>query len=550
MAVFDCTKINLKKNSSDKEKVKTLQTALKTLGYYTKTVDGSFGYYTDQAVKQFQQKYQLSVDGVFGPISCAKLNTLLSDKNTKATTTTTTTSTTKTGTTTSTAKKTVTDNTPEYAKKETYTLTVYPDVVVLPTTETNTDGTTVKTGGSIETETNFDCSKINLRKGDSGDNVKKLQTILKARGYYTRQIDSSFGKYTKSGVEKLQQALGVKVDGVFGPETCNKLQKTSTTSNAATGTSESKNKAYVIKNFRNRPNISIDLEGLSYEITVSLIYTTDLYSRIRKLQKTHFVYQKGLDTVIDHTGYISDVKISNEDDENFMELSIVGYTAFLEQNIDIPADKTGKKSELLKYFLELGGMKLNLDLTGLVDDEYTVKAQQAEKTSTSSGGGGGLVEVHGNDCTETNPLSARSYDIDVCKGNTKIGDSSANYAQDTKHMSAKEALYDIIDRFHYGPSLTSSAVYNNNRRCPKQMWSKTGKFWGNCADISRLVKAMMEVHGLKCGIRHAPSHYYNLIEVDGKVYKFDCCFKSGYTTARYGGELCNNLTKNGGPWQR
>jgi hypothetical protein len=81
------------------------------------------------------------------------------------------------------------------------------------------------------------------------------------------------------------------------------------------------------------------------------------------------------------------------------------------------------------------------------------------------------------------------------------------------------------------------------------MWTKTGKFWGNCADISRLVKAVGEVHGLKVGIRHCPSHYYNLIEVNGTVYRFDCCFSSGRTGARYGSELCNNLTKNGGPWQ-
>ena len=128
--------------------------------------------------------------------------------------------------------------------------------------------------------------------------------------------------------------------------------------------------------------------------------------------------------------------------------------------------------------------------------------------------------------------------------------TSANYAQDTKGMSAREAILDVQNRFHYGPSLASSAVYYNNRRCPQAMWTKTGKFWGNCADIARLVKAVGEVHGLKVGIRHCPNHYYNLIEVDGTVYKFDCCFRSGYTSSNYGNELCNNLTKNGGPWSK
>jgi len=71
----------------------------------------------------------------------------------------------------------------------------------------------------------------------------------------------------------------------------------------------------------------------------------------------------------------------------------------------------------------------------------------------------------------------------------------------------------------------------------------------NCADISRLVKCLCDVHGTKCGIRHAYHHYYNLVEVNGKTYRFDCCFGSSGYMVNYGGELCNNLTKNGGPWQ-
>ena len=47
--------------------VSELQTQLKTLGYYTKGVDGNFGSGTQAAVEQFQREHGLSVDGVAGP---------------------------------------------------------------------------------------------------------------------------------------------------------------------------------------------------------------------------------------------------------------------------------------------------------------------------------------------------------------------------------------------------------------------------------------------------------------------------------------------------
>ena len=528
---FDCSKVNLKRNSTDKAGVKKLQTMLKALGYYTREVDGDFGKFTEDAVKAFQNATGHDPDGVFGPKTCPDLN--------KAYTA-------KTGSS-SVKQFKITDTTPEHRRKLSAKLTVLPTVVVLPETEfdTNTLTKTV-TKGAINTDTNFDCTKISLSQNSKGDDVTKLQTILKARGYYTRQIDGDFGKYTKEAVIRLQQALGVKQDGVFGSVTCSKLQGTSTTSNSATGTSDKKNTNLVITDFKSY-SMNDDIEGLSHEVSISTPYTEDKMNRLRKLQKTQFDVYFGTDVIYQHEGYINEFKITQENEMLLIDLSLVGYTAFLDQQVEF--EKTAKRSELIKELAKLAGLKAEVDLTGLTDDEYTVKVAKAETKTTDSGSGGGLVEVHGNDCTATNPISARSFDIDKCYGNTKIGDSTANYAQDTANMSAKEAILDVYNRFHYGPSLTSSAVYENNRRCPKQMWTKTGKFWGNCADISRLVKAVGEVHGLKVGIRHCPSHYYNLIEVNGKVYRFDCCFSSGYTGKNYGNELCNNLTKNGGPWQ-
>lgn len=69
---LNCTNINLKKGSTG-DKVKELQTKLQNKGYYTRQIDGDYGTYTEQAVKNFQKANNLVVDGWVGPITCNKL---------------------------------------------------------------------------------------------------------------------------------------------------------------------------------------------------------------------------------------------------------------------------------------------------------------------------------------------------------------------------------------------------------------------------------------------------------------------------------------------
>ncbi len=52
--------------STDTAAIKTIQTKLKRWGYYTGAVDGIFGYKTEQAVRYFQSKNGLTVDGKVG----------------------------------------------------------------------------------------------------------------------------------------------------------------------------------------------------------------------------------------------------------------------------------------------------------------------------------------------------------------------------------------------------------------------------------------------------------------------------------------------------
>ena len=59
------------------EDVKEVQTRLKNWGYYTGRVDGIYGEKTYRAVRLFQQKNGLSVDGVVGPKTAAALGVRL-----------------------------------------------------------------------------------------------------------------------------------------------------------------------------------------------------------------------------------------------------------------------------------------------------------------------------------------------------------------------------------------------------------------------------------------------------------------------------------------
>ena len=57
----------LSKLGSRGTEVRNIQTKLKSLGYYSGTVDGIYGTGTQRAVKAFQKACGLAVDGIAGP---------------------------------------------------------------------------------------------------------------------------------------------------------------------------------------------------------------------------------------------------------------------------------------------------------------------------------------------------------------------------------------------------------------------------------------------------------------------------------------------------
>ena len=61
-----------------------------------------------------------------------------------------------------------------------------------------------------------DCTKINVRKGSLGDDVKILQKYLIYYKYYDGTVDGICGAYTVEAIKKFQKANNLVVDGTFG----------------------------------------------------------------------------------------------------------------------------------------------------------------------------------------------------------------------------------------------------------------------------------------------------------------------------------------------
>ena len=149
------------RKGSQGDDVKSVQKRLKELGYYTGSVDGSYGTGSVNAVKAFQSKHGLTADGLAGTKT---YKILFSDSAKPA-----------------------------------------GSAVITPVPDDNKDTT------DIPTRT--------LRRNDTGDDVEVLQKRLKQLGYYTGLVDGGFGAGTEKAVIAFQKQHGLTADGVAGTKT-------------------------------------------------------------------------------------------------------------------------------------------------------------------------------------------------------------------------------------------------------------------------------------------------------------------------------------------
>ena len=242
----------LKKGDKGSE-VKKLQQRLKELGYYNYSIDSSYGDRTVEAVKAFQKKNSLSVDGICGTATLRKLNS---------------TSAVKAGNTEQkeeTKEEAKDDGTLKKGSKGDAVKQVQQRLKELGFYSSSCDGdygdrtvTAVKAfqkkngltqDGQVSEATLKKLNSDNavnakgtttvdlktsqtLKQGDKGAQVKALQSELKKLGYYTNSLDSDYGYRTVAAVSAFQSANKLTVNGVANPATLRKILSSSAVSKA------------------------------------------------------------------------------------------------------------------------------------------------------------------------------------------------------------------------------------------------------------------------------------------------------------------------------
>lgn len=217
---------SLLKKGSRGDAVKALQEKLIALGYLSGTADGYYGTDTVNAVKAFQRANSLTVDGVAGTLTLAKLNSASGT----------------TGAANPTGATLLKYGDKGDAVKSLQTRlkelgyfngtvggnfgSITRDAVKAFQTAaglTNDGIAGEKTLAAIYSSDAPKAEDNTLRAGDSGDAVRELQTRLKELGYLTGTVDGEFGAKTQAAVMAFQTAAGLSADGVAGQSTLNAL---------------------------------------------------------------------------------------------------------------------------------------------------------------------------------------------------------------------------------------------------------------------------------------------------------------------------------------
>ncbi|MDH7478865.1 MAG: peptidoglycan-binding protein [Syntrophomonadaceae bacterium] len=243
--------------------VTEVQERLRELGIYQGAVDGVFGPRTDAAVREFQRRNGLRVDGIVGPATYNKLNIPITTGNYSISV--------------DLSQRILT------LRRNNQLVKTYPVAVGKPDTPTPAGNwtivqKTINPGGpfgarwmrlnvpwgsygihgtdnpsSIGQAASHGCVRMFnedvielydqvpigtpvqitgtvvlgriLRRGVSGPDVREVQNKLNVLGYYQGDIDGVFGPLTEDAVRSFQRDQELAVDGIVGPATYNALQQ-------------------------------------------------------------------------------------------------------------------------------------------------------------------------------------------------------------------------------------------------------------------------------------------------------------------------------------
>ncbi|TVQ18958.1 MAG: peptidoglycan-binding protein [Leptolyngbya sp. DLM2.Bin15] len=149
--------------------VVALQERLAELGYYTGGIDGDFGAGTDTALRAFQSRNNLTVDGIVGPST-------------------------------------------ESALRSASAVAAAAPAPAAPAPTTPPARVPDPDDGILEF-------------GESGPEVLTLQTLLQSLGFYQGALDGIYGPGTRDAVTAFQRSQALTPDGIAGPQTRARLDQ-------------------------------------------------------------------------------------------------------------------------------------------------------------------------------------------------------------------------------------------------------------------------------------------------------------------------------------
>lgn len=249
------------KEGTSSSVVKDIQTKLKALGFYSGSITGNAGPKTVQAIKDFQRKYGLTVDGVAGPQTIAKIDAVYNESGSKTSSSSSSSASSgsglKLGSTGSGVRDLQTDLTTlgyywaditgNFGEKTEAAVKLFQkasgltaDGVAGTKTLNAIASAIAKRGGaSSGSSSSVSSSGSALKLGSQGSKVTQLQQDLKQLGYYYADITGNFGEKTEAAVKAFQKAYKLTADGVAGTSTLNAIaaaiEKAGGSLNASTG---------------------------------------------------------------------------------------------------------------------------------------------------------------------------------------------------------------------------------------------------------------------------------------------------------------------------
>ncbi len=218
------------------EDVAFMQRRLIELGYLVGEADGHFGSGTLTAVKAFQKANRLTVDGVAGTMT---YGVLLSDAAIRA------------------------DQAP--------TPTPTPTPTLEPEDTTDPDG----------------IPERNLSQGDSGNDVKSVQTRLIALGFLSGSADGQYGSGTAAAMKAFQQMNGLTADGAGSPSTYAKMYSDDALNSKGVKQGQSVPAYTNLRSGATGPaviRLQQALVRLNYRLTVTGTYDDATYEAVRSFQ--------------------------------------------------------------------------------------------------------------------------------------------------------------------------------------------------------------------------------------------------------------------------